>query len=228
MQCYTCKSGKAHICPNQTNVGRNVNGSLATYTNLPETSVRLAPEGLTDQEVALLEPLGVAVNAVRQKDVVGETVLVQGCGPVGLMTIGVARAFGAMQIFATELTPEKLQKGLEMGADKVFQAADEDLVQKIVAEAGLRGVTTVIDMSGNEAAIKQGLDVLAPGGTFVLAGIPDEDIKLDVLNHSVYKEIKLVGIYGRTLWETWNLSEWLLGSQAQQAPGAGIMIAAAN
>ncbi len=102
------------------------------------------------------------------------------------------------------------------------------MVQKIVAEAGLRGVTTVIDMSGNEAAIKQGLDVLAPGGTFVLAGIPDEDIKLDVLNHSVYKEIKLVGIYGRTLWETWNLSEWLLGSQAQQAPGAGIMIAAAN
>jgi threonine 3-dehydrogenase len=192
------------------NVGRNVNGSLAAYISLPEVSVRRSPDGLDNHEVAMLEPLGVAVHAVRQKDVVGENLLVLGCGPLGLMTIGVAKAFGALRVFATSRSPEKLQKGLEMGADQVFQASDAEMIEKIVAQAGFRGVATVIDMSGSPAAIKQGLDVLSPGGTMVLAGIPDQDIQLDVLSYSIYKEIKLVGIYGRTLWETWDLSEWLI------------------
>lgn len=207
--CFTCQTGKAHICPNMKNVGRNVNGSLAAYISLPEVSVRRTPEGLGNHEAAMLEPLGVAVHAVRQKDIVGENVLVLGCGPLGLMTIGIAKVFGAMRVFATSRSPEKLQKGLAMGADQVFQASDVEMVEKIVAEAGFRGIGTAIDMSGSAAAIKQGLDVLSPGGTLVLAGIPEQDIQLDVLSYSIYREIKLVGIYGRTLWETWDLSEWL-------------------
>jgi threonine 3-dehydrogenase len=208
-QCYTCQSGKAHICPNMKNVGRNVDGALASYISLPEISVRRAPDGLHDHEVAMLEPLGVAVHAVRQNDVVGENVLVLGCGPLGLMTIGVAKAFGALRVLATSRSPEKLQKGLEMGADQVFQASDLHVVEKIRAAAGFRGVATAIDMSGSAGAIKQGLDALGPGGTLVLAGIPEQEIQLDVLSYSIYKEIKLLGIYGRTLWETWELSEWL-------------------
>lgn len=65
MTCLTCQTGKAHICPNMKNVGRNVNGSFATYLSLPEVSVRKAPERLNHHEVAILEPLGVAVHAVR-------------------------------------------------------------------------------------------------------------------------------------------------------------------
>jgi threonine 3-dehydrogenase len=209
MKCLTCQTGGAHICPNQRNVGRNVNGSFAEYITVSEVSVRKVPEALTDYQVAMLEPLGVAVHSVRQKDLAAENVLVLGCGPLGLMTVAVARAFGASRVFATSRTPEKLDKALKMGADKVFQASDKDIIEKIESAAGPTGVGTAIDMSGNEEAIEQGLRALSPGGTMILAGIPDDDIRLDVLSYSIYKEIKLVGVYGRTMWETWLLSEML-------------------
>jgi threonine 3-dehydrogenase len=209
MSCFTCQTGGAHICPNQRNVGRTVNGSFAEYIAVPQVSVRKVPEGLTDHEVAMLEPLGVAVHAVRENDVAGDNVLVLGCGPLGLMTIAVAKAFGASLVFATGHSPEKLQKGLRMGADQVFRADQEDTNQKIRSEAGFRGIGTVIDMSGSEEAIHQGLQVLRPGGTMVLAGIPKKDIQLNILMYSIYKEIKLVGIFGRKMWESWDLSETL-------------------
>ncbi len=210
MTCYTCQTGSAHICPNQRNVGRTVNGSFADYITVPEVSVRKVPEALTDHEVAMLEPLGVAAHAVREKDVTGDRVLVLGCGPLGLMTVAVARVFGAARVFATSHSPAKLQKGLQMGADQVFQASDEDTPQRILSEAGPRGIGTVIDMSGSEEAIQQGLQVLRPGGTIVLAGIPKRDINLNVLQYSIHREIKVVGIFGRKLWESWDLSEMLL------------------
>ena len=208
--CFTCQTGNAHICPNQKNVGRTVNGSFAEYITIPEVSVRKVPDTLADHEVALLEPLGVAVHAVREKDITGDNVLVLGCGPIGLMTIAVAKAFGASRVFATSHSPEKLQKGLKMGADQAFQASDEDTTQNILSEAGSYGIGTVIDMSGSEEAIQQGLQVLRPGGTMVLGGIPKKDINLNVLSYSIYNEIKLVGIFGRKLWESWYLSEMLL------------------
>lgn len=210
MKCFTCQTGDAHICPNQRNVGRTVNGSFADYTLIPEVSVRKVPEKLTDHEVAMLEPLGVAVHAVRKTDVAGDNVLVLGCGPLGLMTISVANAFGAARVFATSHSPEKLNKGLAMGADQVFQAAEESTPQKVVAEAGRQGIGTVIDMSGSDEAIQQGLQVLRPGGTMVLAGIPKKPLELNVLSYSIYKEINLVGIFGRVMWESWYLSEMLL------------------
>ena len=185
MTCQTCQTGKAHICPHQKNIGRTVNGSLAEYITIPERSVRKAPPKLTDHEVAMLEPLGVAVHAVREKNMVGENVLILGCGPVGLMAIAVAKAFGAGRVFATSRTPDKLQKARDMGADQVFQASDDDLIKSILSEAKSFGVSTVIDMSGNEHAMKQGIEVLSPGGTMILVGIPSKEISWDVLEHSI-------------------------------------------
>jgi len=210
MECYTCKTGNAHICPNQKNVGRTVNGSFAEYLTVPEVSIRKVPESLTDYEVALLEPLGVAVHAVRKNDIAGDNVLVLGCGPIGLMAIAAAKAFGAARVFATGRSPEKLQKGLLMGADQIFNADDTDVTGKILSQAGACGIGTVIDMTGSEEAIQQGLQVLRPGGTMVLAGILGKSINLNALAYNVYKEINITGIFGRKLWESWILSEMLL------------------
>lgn len=209
MNCFTCHTGNAHICPSQKNVGRTANGSFAEYLSVPEISVRKVPETLTDHEVALLEPLGVAVHAARKNDIAGDTVLVLGCGPIGLMTIAAARAFGAARVFATSRSPQKLQKGLIMGADQTFNASDKDIVATIRSQAGYRGIGTVIDMAGSQEAIQQGLQVLRPGGTLVLAGILSGNIDLNALAYNIYKEIRIMGIFGRKLWESWMLSEML-------------------
>ncbi|MDF1593960.1 MAG: alcohol dehydrogenase catalytic domain-containing protein [Desulfobacterales bacterium] len=210
MTCFTCDTGNAHICPHQKNVGRTVNGSFAEYLTVPEISVRKVPEALTDHEAALLEPMGVAVHAVRKNDIAGDNVLVLGCGPIGLMSISAAKAFGAARVFATGRNPEKLQKGLLMGADQIFNASDKGVTEKIRSQAGESGIGTVIDMSGSEEAIQQGLQVLRPGGTLVLAGIPGKHIDLNALAYNIYNEIRITGIFGRKLWESWILSEMLL------------------
>ncbi|MBW6484804.1 MAG: alcohol dehydrogenase catalytic domain-containing protein [Syntrophobacterales bacterium] len=210
MECYTCQTGNAHICPNQKNVGRTVNGSFAEYLTVPEISVRKVPESLSDYEVALLEPLGVAVHAVRKNDIAGDNVLVLGCGPIGLMTIAAAKAFGAARVFATGRSPGKLQKGLLLGAEQIFNADDADVPGKILSQAGACGIGTVIDMTGSEEAIQQGLQVLRPGGTMVLAGILGKNIALNALSYNVYKEINITGVFGRKFWESWILSELLL------------------
>ena len=213
MTCFTCTTGNAHICPNQKNVGRTLNGSFAEYLTVPEISVRKVPETLTDYEAALLEPLGVAVHAVRKNDIAGDNVLVLGCGPIGLMTISAAKAFGAARVFATSRTPEKLQKGLLMGADQVFNGVEEGIVEKIISQAGACGIGTVIDMTGSEEAIQQGLQALRPGGTLVLAGILGKNLNLNALSYTIYKEIQIAGIFGRKLWESWILSEMLFAQR---------------
>jgi threonine 3-dehydrogenase len=209
MACFTCNTGSAHICPHQKNVGRTVNGSFAEYLTMPEISVRKVPETLTDYEVALLEPMGVAVHAVRKNDITGDNVLILGCGPIGLMSISAAKAFGSARVFATSRSPEKLQKGLIMGADQIFNASEKGITEKIRSQAGECGIGTVIDMSGSVAAIQQGLQVLRPGGTLVIAGILSKNIDLNALSYNIYNEIQIVGIFGRKLWESWILSEML-------------------
>ncbi|MEW6671327.1 MAG: alcohol dehydrogenase catalytic domain-containing protein [Thermodesulfobacteriota bacterium] len=209
MDCYTCNTGNAHICPNQKNVGRTVNGCFAEYLTVPEISVRKVPETLTDHEAALLEPLGVAVHAVHKNDIAGDNVLVLGCGPIGLMSISAAKAFGAARVFATARSPEKLQKGFLMGADRVFNASERGIIDSIRSEAGRSGIGTVIDMTGSQEAIQQGLQVLRPGGTLVFAGILSGNIDLNALAYNIYNEIRMVGIFGRKLWESWYLSEML-------------------
>ena len=209
LNCFTCHTGNAHICPNQKNVGRTVNGSFGEYLTVPEISVRKVPAELTDHEAALLEPLGVAVHAVRKNDVAGDNVLVLGCGPIGLMTISAAKAFGAARVFATGRSPEKLQKGLLMGADQTFNATDKGIIENIRSQAGTCGIGTVIDMTGSEEAIQQGLQVLRPGGMLVLAGILGRNIDLNALAYNIYYEIQIAGIFGRKLWESWILSEML-------------------
>jgi threonine 3-dehydrogenase len=210
MSCYTCQTGNAHICPHQKLIGSTMNGSFAEYITVPEVSLRKVPDALTDQDAAMLEPLGVAVHAVRRTDVAGENVIVLGCGTIGLLSVAAARAFGAARVFATSHTPEKLGKALEMGADAVFQAADKDMVEKILSESGVQGIGTVIEMSGSDSAIDQGFQVLRPGGALVLAGVPKKPISFDAVPYSIRKEIAILGVFGRTLWETWYLSEMLL------------------
>lgn len=210
MTCFTCQTGNAHICPHQKNIGRTVNGSFAEYLTVPEISLRKVPESLTDYEAALLEPLGVAVHAVSKNDIAGDNILVLGCGPIGLMTISAAKSFGAAQVFATSRSPEKLQKGLVMGADQTFNATENGLIEQIRSAAGRYGIGTVIDMTGSEAAVQQGLQVLRPGGTLILAGILNKNIDLNALAYNIYYEIRIVGIFGRKLWESWILSERLL------------------
>jgi threonine dehydrogenase-like Zn-dependent dehydrogenase len=119
--CYQCRTGRAHVCQNLRILGVHVPGTFAEYAVIPERNA-WATEGLTPEVAALQEPMGNAVHAIFVEEIAGLTVAVLGCGPIGLMAIGICRLAGAHSIYATDLNAERRDLALRMGA---VEALDE-------------------------------------------------------------------------------------------------------
>ena len=209
-ECYQCQTGEQHRCRQMGILGRSINGCMAGYIVLPEICARRIPSDIPIGQAALMEPLGVAVHAVDKAGPSGETIAILGCGAIGLMAIGAAKAFGALRIYATSRTPAKLERALQMGAYRALKADRDDVVAEILAETDQEGVGRVIDFTGNPEAIRQGFQILRKGGTYVGVGIPTGPVELDLVNSVIYREAIYTGIHGREMWSTWIKVERLL------------------
>jgi threonine 3-dehydrogenase len=143
------------------------------------------------------------VHTVLAGPIAGQTVLVTGCGPIGLMSIAVAKACGSSTVFATETNENRRAMARKMGADIVLNPAAEDAVARILEETNGTGVDALLEMSGNPTAIQQGFKALRAGGRASLLGIPTENVPLDLVNDVIFKGATVQGIYGRRMYGTW-------------------------
>ena len=206
--CYQCRTGRAHVCQNMRILGVHRPGSFAQYVALPEANAWVY-EGIPAEVAALQEPLGNAVHAAFVEEVAGQTVAVLGCGPIGLMAIAVANMAGARRIFATDINPERLAMAGLMGADVVLSATD-DVVGRLREETDGNGVDIVLEMSGAEPALHQGLAALTNGGRISLLGTHAKPATVDLSPEIIFKAVRVYGITGRLLWETWYRTTALL------------------
>ncbi|HVQ22272.1 MAG TPA: alcohol dehydrogenase catalytic domain-containing protein, partial [Candidatus Saccharimonadia bacterium] len=122
--CYQCRTGRAHVCQHLRILGVHVPGTFAQYAVIPETNAWVS-EGLSPEVAALQEPMGNAVHAAFVEEIAGQSVVVTGCGPIGLMAVAIARLAGARHVFATDLMPERLEIARRMGAHEVIDARDD-------------------------------------------------------------------------------------------------------
>lgn len=206
--CYQCRTGRAHVCQNMKILGVHVPGSFAEYVVMPEQNAWVS-EGLTPEIAALQEPLGNAVHAAFVEEVAGQTAVVTGCGPIGLMSIGVLKMSGARAVYATDINPERLEMASRMGADVVLDARD-DVVGRLKTETDGNGVDIVLEMSGSAAALHQGLAAVTNGGRVSLLGTHAVPATLDLSQEVIFKGIRIYGITGRRLWDTWYRTTALL------------------
>ena len=206
--CYQCRTGREHVCANLRIVGVDIDGAFAEYIALPAHNA-WPSEGLSPEIAAIQEPMGNAVHAAFVEEIAGQVVLVTGCGPIGLMSIAIANLAGASRIFATDINPDRRAMAKALGADVVLDAAG-DVVGQIRAATGGVGVDVVLEMSGAEAAIRQGLDAVTNGGRVSLLGLPSRPITLDLNNEIIFKGIRVYGITGRKMFETWYRTSALL------------------
>ncbi len=212
-QCYMCRTGRAHICLNVKILGVDTNGAFAEYIAVPEANVWKTDRTIPPEIASMQEPLGNAVHATLIEDVSGKTVSVFGCGPIGLMSIAVAKACGASKIFAVE--PHKMRLGLaeKMGATHIIDPNKDDPVQVILEETDGIGVDVFLEMSGSQKAINQGLKSLRKGGRVSFLGIPSGQIAFDFAEDIVFKGAILYGINGRLMFDTWYRVTELLSSE---------------
>src|SRR5436853_7371288 len=201
--CHQCRVGEAHICQNLRIIGIDQGGAFAEFVKIPASNIWKLDSAIPEHYGAILDPLGNAVHTVLAGPIAGQTVLVTGCGPIGLMAIAVAKACGSATVFATETNEKRRAMARKMGADVVLKPAAEDAVRKILAETNGTGVDALLEMSGNPTAIQQGFKALRAGGRASLLGIPTENVPLDLVNDVIFKGATVQGIYGRRMYETW-------------------------
>ncbi len=201
--CTYCRTGQGHLCPNTQIIGVDRDGAFAEYVVIPAENAWVNPPGMPPEIATLLENFGNAVHTAFATDVRARKVLITGCGPVGLMTIPVVKAGGARAIYATDISPYRLELARKMGADLVINAAEEDVVGLILEATEGEGVDVLLEMSGAPSAIHQGFTLLKDGGEVALLGLSPGPFEFDLNNHIIFKGATVHGIIGRRLWETW-------------------------
>jgi threonine 3-dehydrogenase len=211
--CAQCRRGTPHLCRNLRVIGVHVDGGFAEHVVIPETNA-IESNGLDPAVVALQEPMGNAVHAAFVEPIEGRSVLVTGCGPIGLCAVGIARAAGAALVIATDTEPYRLELAREMGAGLALDATDPETERRISEATGGDGVDVVLEMSGAPPALDQALRLVTRGGSVSLLGIFGEAVRVDISDLVIMKGVRLHGIYGRRIYETWERTQALLRSGA--------------
>ena len=210
--CYQCMNGEQHICANLNMFGIHTNGCFAQYAVIPAVCARPIPREISCDIGAVMEPLGTAVRAASEMQVAGANVMVLGCGPIGLFAVAAARSMGAAKIFATDISPARLEIAQIMGATQALNPLTQDVAQIVLTKTGNFGVDVVIEASGNVEALKDSFRYLRKGGRMALIGLPGKPIELELGREIVFKEAKIIGIHGRKMFETWTQMENMLAA----------------
>ena len=231
-RCRNCLAGRRHLCKDTQGIGVNRPGAFAQYLALPVTNVWVHEsvadaehagaerQELRDQSAApdplrakrspitrdvqsIFDPFGNAVHTALQFDLLGEDVLVTGCGPIGVMGVAVAKHAGARQVVATDVNPYRLELAKKMGATRVVDVRNERLAD-VQKEIGMKeGFDVGLEMSGNPAAFREMLANMAHGGKVSMLGIPPGgEMSID-WNTVIFNMLTIKGIYGREMYETW-------------------------
>ncbi len=192
--CDLCRTGNAHICRNTKIIGVDRDGCFADYVALPAVNAWVNPPTMPTDIAVLQENFGNAVHTALATPVVSRKVLVTGCGPVGLMTIAVARAAGARSIYASDISAYRLALAKKMGADVAINVKEQDLVSVVLDGTQGEGVDVLFEMSGAPSAIRDGFTLLKAGGAAVLLGLPSRPLEFDLANLVIMKGVTLFGM----------------------------------
>lgn len=185
-RCPTCRRGHPHVCERLRVRGVHVDGVFAECAVIGVDRIHLVPDGLPDRLAAVVEPLAVAVHVVRRAHPeVGDSVMVIGAGPIGLLVAQVVRRAGATRTVVVEVSPGRLAIARQLG----FEVLDaRDPAQR---DAGL-GMDIVFEVSGSVPGIAQAIRSLRPRGTLLVVGFFPEPPPVE-LAQVLLKELELRG-----------------------------------
>lgn len=216
--CYQCRTGNPHVCRNVTILGIDRPGAFAEFMAVPERNLIRNEPDLPLEYATIQDPFGNAVYTVFNGDVVAKDVAIFGLGPIGLMAVALCRHIGAKRVFAVGHKNEyRVRLAKKIGATHVIRSSDDDPVATINEATGGEGVDAVLEMSGSEDALKQGIQVLKPAGQIQMLGIFSKPITVDI-NGMITKGASMHGIHGRRMFEDWYRMQGLFRSGIDLMP----------
>lgn len=222
-RCFQCHMGEQEVCQDQAILGVSIDGIFAEYVKIPAKNLwgvdftRVRPE-----VAAMFDPFGNAVHAVSKVDLRGKRIAILGCGPIGMFTILLARAFGAAKVVVADPNPRNLAIAKALGAhDMVLlnsdsgasRDGDEKLVAAIRTLTYGKGVDVAFEMAGPNESVVNALEITRSGGEVVLFGLKDGDFMIPHFNRAIVKGLTLHGVIGRQIFKTWQVSQRMLSDK---------------
>jgi L-iditol 2-dehydrogenase len=177
-KCEMCIEGHPNLCPEVRFSGHgDVDGALREYMAWGEQYLFPIPDSISDEDGAMLEPLGVAIHSVDLAHLKpGMSVGVFGCGPIGLLILQLARLSGAVNILATDKLPHRLEAAKAFGASHAWCVETRLDNSAFRSATRGRGADVAFEVAGGQGAVDDAFAAVIPGGKVILVGIPDNDM----------------------------------------------------
>jgi alcohol dehydrogenase/L-iditol 2-dehydrogenase len=213
-QCMMCRTGAYNLCPQRKGFGYGINGAMAGFVRVPERTLHHIPDSLSFEKAALTEPCCVGYNCVIEKSKVkpGDTVVVLGPGPIGLLCAEMARLAGAGNLIVAGMAQDasRLAAAKELGVSHTINLQEINLKDFVYSLGDGLGAHLVIDAAGASAALKTALDIVRPGGQITKVGWGPQPLGFS-LDPLVQKAVTLQGSFSHTF-QNWEMVVSMLAS----------------
>lgn len=205
-QCLYCRSGEYNLCPHRLGFGYGIDGAMAEFVKVPARCLHHLPDSVSFEKAALTEPCCVAYNAtcVRTHIRPGDSVLVIGPGPIGLLCLSLAKLSGAgwTGVAGLKQDRDRLEIARSLGADRTLDGSAEETLEVIRSQGDGLGVDIVIDAAGHSATLQMALAAVRPGGQITKVGWGPQPLNFS-LDTLVQKAARIQGSFSHNypIWE---------------------------
>jgi len=195
LDCVMCRAGYENLCLNRVLIGAHRPGAFAEYVTVPEIACYHLPDAIDDITGTLVEPTACGLRAVELARVrPGSSVLILGAGPIGLLSLRVAKAAGASEIIITDLADHRLDLAREWGATHAVNPARESVEKVAKSATGGLGVDAAIDAVGLPVTRNDAIKAVRPGGRVVFIGLHQDETSIPG-NYVIRSEIEITGAF---------------------------------
>lgn len=201
-RCRNCLAGRRHLCAHTSGVGVNRAGAFAELIVLPMTNIWRHNPSIDLEVAAIFDPFGNAVHTALEFPVLGEDVLITGAGPIGIMAAAIVRHAGARYVVITDINPSRLKLAQKMNVTMAVNPKETSLAD-VQKKLGMQeGFDVGLEMSGNEAALRDMIANMSHGGRIAMLGIPAKEMSVN-WKQIIFNMLTIQGIYGREMYESW-------------------------
>ena len=211
-KCASCELGNYVQCSDYDYYGSRRDGAFAEYVSVPPRNLLPVPDGVSMEAASMTEPAAVALHALKRTggSFVGETVVVFGAGPIGLMAAQWARMMGAAQVVVFDLVAEKLEMAHKLGFQLAFDPRQANPIEKINELTGGFGAEVCVEAAGVPVTLTQAIAAARVCGRVVIMGNPSADVTLSVglISQAMRRELDIFGTWNSAFSAAGNNDDW--------------------
>lgn len=211
-KCEYCRTGNPNLCPERRSIGSSVNGAFTRYLVTRKENIHKLPAGIDVTSACLCEPLACCVHGIMEKTCIhaGDTVVISGPGPIGLLSVQIVKAEGGVPVvLGTAKDKDRLQLAERLGARAAVNVEKEDPVGVVKGITDGYGADVVLECAGKQASAKMCLKLVRKMGKYTQMGLFGKPISID-FEKIAYKELEVTGFFAQVP-SAWKKALKLLG-----------------